>query len=462
MNFSYRKLFCCLTLLSFGSSIQAGSFSLYTEGSVSAVQNYAAGVAAEGRDASVGWYNPAALVLLQKNEVVGGGVGVSPVIHLSGQSTLYQYDPSDPDNEQLFSYTESFRNLSGGREAIVPNLHLALPFNDKIVFGASIVAPFGLSSSWPDTSAVRYAGTYSNLRVIDFSPEAGVLLDDHFSIGLGLDFQTAAVDFDNMIGAPAALKMLHPDIPVSEWDTAIKNHGNSFGMGFHAGFLTKWNDDNTRFGFNYHYGVNHTFKGTSRSYGIFADPEFENIDASAESTALRADPVKFPDIMTFSLFHQLTHKVEIMGSIVYSMWSSFNTIKLHNIPVASVPDAEVILQDATAIQNYRDVFRLAFGVNYKLTDTFELRGGTGWDQTPTNPTDRDVRLPDVDKYALAIGGHWQPNDAWGFDIAYSYLWPLQSATVHKTQYLDSKNWVVVDASGHSYAQLLAVGLKWRM
>jgi long-chain fatty acid transport protein len=463
MNFPYSKLFSCLMCLGVSSALQAGSFSLYTEGSVSAVQNFAAGVAAEGRDASVGWYNPAALVLLKKAELVGGGIGVNPVARLTGTSKLYQYDPNDDTDPLLYGpYTESFKDLDGAREAIVPNIHFALPAGDRVVYGVSIVSPMGLASNWPGTSAVRYAGTYSNLRVIDFAPEMGGLITEHFAVGAGIDFQWANVNFDNVIGAPAVLPSINPDIPVTEWDTTVQNHGNSFGIGFHAGFLAKWNDDNTRFGFNYLYGVTHDFQGSSQLRGIFADPDFFNNQAYYSLDALYADPVKFPDIMTFSLFQKVNDRVDIMGSVVYTLWSSFQSITLHNIPVASIPMNDIIPQNATAIQNYRNALRLSAGANYRLTEKWELRGGAGWDQTPTNDIDRDVRLPDVNKWALAGGVHWQPSEAWGFDFGYSYLWPAQTAAINKTQVLDSRNWVVIDATGHSYAQLVAVGAKWRM
>lgn len=463
MESSYNKWCSCLLVLGICSSIHAGSFSLYTEGSVSAVQNFAAGVAAEGRDASVGWYNPAALVLLKKPEFVGGGIGVNPVARLTGTSRLYQYDPNDEVDPILYGpYTQSFYNLDGGREAIVPNLHFALPVGDKVVYGFSIVAPLGLASNWPEDSPVRYAGTYSNLRVIDFAPEMGGLINEHFSVGLGIDFQWANVNFDNVVGAPAVLPIIVPDVPVTEWDTVVRNHGNSFGMGFHAGYLFKWNDDTSRFGFNYLYGVTHDFKGSSQLQGMFADKDFFDTQAMISSNGLYADPVKFPDIMTFSLFQKVNDRLDMMASVVYSLWSSFRSITLHGIPIASIPDNNIIFQSATAVQNYRNALRLAFGANYKLTDKWELRGGTGWDQTPTNDIDRDVRLPDVNKFALAVGAHWQPNDAWGFDVGYSYLWPLEDAVINKTQILDERNWVVVNASGHAYAQLLALGVKWRI
>ena len=456
-----KNIFKGFLLLYASSVTQAGGFSLYTEGSVSAVQNFAAGVAAEGRDASVGWYNPAALVLLKKAELVGGGVGVLPVARLTGTSSLYQIDPID--NETLYGpYQETFENLNGAREAIVPNIHFALPANGRVVYGVSVVSPMGLATNWPGTSAVRYAATYSNLRVIDFAPEMGGLITENFAVGAGVDFQWANVNFDNVIGAPAVLPIINPAIPVTEWDTTVQNHGNSFGMGFHAGFLAKWNNDKTRFGFNYLYGVTHDFRGSSQLRGIFADPDFFNAQAYYAANALYADGIKFPDIMTGSFFQQVNDKLDIMGSVVYTLWSSLQSISLNNIPVASIPESSIVFQNATAVQNYHNAWRLAIGANYKLTDKIELRGGAGWDQTPSNNVDRDVRLPDVNKGALAYGVHWQPNDNWGFDFGYSYLWPLNTVNINKTQILNSQNWVTVNATGHAYAQLIAVGARWKL
>ena len=56
----------------------AGGFSLYTESSPAAIGNYAAGTAAEAADASIGWYNPAGLILIPEQQLVVGGVGVFP------------------------------------------------------------------------------------------------------------------------------------------------------------------------------------------------------------------------------------------------------------------------------------------------------------------------------------------------------------------------------------------------
>ena len=461
MNCNPCRLSLALKFLSVSSlslNVFAGSFSLYTEGSASAVGNYAAGIAAEGRDASVGWYNPAALVLLRKPEIVAGFVGVLPRASLSGTASFYQIDPNY--DELLPPYQQTFSNLNGGREAIVPNLHLALPIGDKVTYGLSVLVPYGLSSNWSEDSALRYAGTYSSLKVVNLAPEIGGLITDHFAIGAGMDLQWADVDFNNVIGAPAALQYRSAEADPTAFDSPLKNHGNSFGFGFHAGFLMKWHDDRTRFGFNYAYGATHQFEGSSLITGLLADPNFEDKNATFLSNLLKSNDIKFPDVMTFSLFQQVNDKIALMGSVVYSLWSSFDKIILQNIGVYQVETDSLGYADAVTVQNYQNALRASVGINYQISEHWQLRAGGGYDQTPTNPIDRDTRLPDVDKLAIAGGAHWDYNEHWGFDAGYSYLWPLADAIINKTQILDNYNYLNVVATGHAYVQLFAAQLVW--
>ncbi|NDH08249.1 MAG: transporter [Gammaproteobacteria bacterium] len=460
MNYKPSRLNLSLKLLSIASlscHVFAGAFSLYTEGSASAVGNYAAGIAAEGRDASVGWYNPAALVLLRKPEVLAGFVGVLPTVSLSGTATFYQIDPSYGD--LLAPYQQNFSNVNGGREAIVPNLHIALPIGDKVTYGLSLLVPYGLSSDWPEDSALRYAGTYSSLRVINLSPEMGGLITDNLALGAGIDLQWADVNFDNVLGSPAALQFAGAN--PTALDSPLQNHGDSFGFGFHAGFLMKWHQDKTRFGFNYAYGATHQFEDSSSITGLLADPNFADKNATFISNLLKSNDIKFPDVMTFSLFQQVNDKVAIMGSVVYSLWSSFDKIILQNIGVYQVETDSLGYASGVTVQNYQNALRASVGINYQLNDEWELRTGGGYDQTPTNPVDRDTRLPDVDKLAIAAGAHWNYNQHWGFDAGYSYLFPLSDPKINKTQILDNYNYLNVVATGHAYAQLFAAQLVWK-
>lgn len=456
-NFSYRR-FPWITWMGLGVfalQAHAGAFSLYTEGSASAIQNFAAGIAAEGHDASVAWYNPAAMVLLKKPEMIIGGIGVTPTLNLSGTASFYQININD--DELLPPYQESFKNLDGGREAVVPNLHVVMPLGDKYAYGISILVPYGLSSDWSNDSPLRYAGTLSSLRVIDVSPEIAGYLTDQLSVGAGVDFQWADVNFNNVIGSPAALEYgIVPPQPATLWDSPLDNHGTSYGVGFHVGALLAFFQNHTRFGFDYHYGVNQQFKGHSIINGVLADNNLENPNAELRSDLLSTNNIKFPDIMTFSVFQKVSEKIDMMGSIVYTLWSPFTSIQLNNIEVVNPRELEYMYTNAVTYQNYQNALRASFGMNYQLTDKWQLRWGGGYDQTPTNNRDRDSRLPDVDKFAIAVGAHWQYNEHLGLDVGYSYLLPVSDIQVNKYQALDSDNWINVNATGHGYAQLLGV------
>lgn len=449
-----RLQFLALFLLSVKT--YAGAFSLYTEGSASAVGNYAAGIAAEGRDASVGWYNPAALVLLRQPEVLGGVVGVMPTAKLSGTAHFFQ---RGGPGQNFLDYAENFQNLSGGREAVLPNFHLAIPVGERVTYGFSAVVPMGLATSWPEDSALRYAGTLSALRVVDLSPEMGGKINDQFALGWGLDIEYSDVDFNNILGAPAGLQDSH--IAPWAWDSQLTNHGLSWGLGFHAGLLLLSPDESTRFGFNYQFGITHQFMDKSRLTGVLADPDNINASAVFESPLLESNLVKFPDILTFSLYQKISPKVAMMGSLVYTLWSPLKTIELRDVAAYDIAQSELVYTNVIAQQNYRNALRVAYGMNYDLLDQWQFRWGLGYDQTPTNSIDRDTRLPDVDKIALAFGLQWKYQQHWFVDAGYSYLFPASDVMINKTQMLDDNNYLYVKATGHANAQLLAIQARWR-
>ena len=139
-----KKIAFTLVIVS-STPLYAASFSLYTESSPAAIGNYAAGIGAEGRDAAVGYYNSAALVLLKRPEFVGGGVYVMPTANFLGSTTATaSYGPLGTK-----TLTEAFSGVDGGRPAIVPSFHIAIPGGEKVTYGLSVVAPLGLATHWP-------------------------------------------------------------------------------------------------------------------------------------------------------------------------------------------------------------------------------------------------------------------------------------------------------------------------
>lgn len=442
---------------------QAGGFSLYTEGTAAVIGNYAAGAAAEGADASIGWYNPAGLVLIKREQFVAGGVGVFPTSSITGTSTF-----ATPN---LPSYVQTFNSLDGAKNAFVPSTHYAKPLGERATFGLSIVSPFGLATDWEQNSPVRYSATHTKLMTINVSPEMGAKVTDNFAFGAGLDFQYARVTFNRMLGAPTLLRALGaaPDV----MDSLSDNNADSFGIGFHAGVLGMFNDNHTRLGVNYQSRMNHRFDGHSRLRGRLADPTavlgtgaFGNINSVFGYNYLQSNSVSLPDITTLSIYHDVNEAFAVLGSVVYTNWSTFQKVELNGVAVGvpgSAPPFRVTqaVVNSTAAENYKNAWRGALGVNYRANDQWLLRVGGGYDQTPTNNVDRDIRLPDANRWALSVGTHYQWRPDIGLDFGYTHLFGAEDSTLNKREVLGSSTYTIAGTASAS-ADLVGLGLVWNM
>ncbi|GGI80268.1 long-chain fatty acid transporter [Legionella impletisoli] len=431
------------------SAVHAGGFSLYTEGSGAAIGNYAAGIAAEVADASIGWYNPAGLVFLDKEQVVLSGVGVFPSTKLSGTSTFSTLG--------LPPYVQTFSGLEASVDALVPAFHYALPLSDRAAFGLSVVSPFGLSTEYSTTSPVRYAATFTELLTANLSPEFGYKLTDNFSVGAGLDWQWSQVKFNRMLGTPTALQAQL--LPPTLLDSLSYNKGHSTGVGFHAGALAMFNDQHTRVGLNYQSKMHHVFHGFSELRGPLADAALTDAQAVLRSDGLFSNEIHFPEVITLSGYHDVTDKLALLGSVVFTGWNVFQETQLNNVAAFS-PLVGQIVTNSTTEQNYRDAWRFALGANYQVNDQWMMRVGGGYDQTPTVDVERDVRLPDANRWALSIGSHYQYNPALGFDIGYTYLFAGSETTVNKTDLLGTTSSYNVNARAKPHANLVGLQAVW--
>ncbi len=458
----FSGIFKIIPLLTAGvvsnHTVYAGAFSLYTEGSAAAVGNFAAGVAAECTDASIGWYNPAGLVMIKEQQAVLSGTWVLPKTSATGTSYFNTLDFDEP-------YIQTFRGLKSADNATVPALHYVKPLGSRAAFGFNVVSPFGLSTNWDITSPVRYSGTFTQLLTLNASPEIAGFVTDNWSWGTGLDLQWAKVTFDGVVGSPAALQFLESvggEVTPTTLDSASDNNGHSFGIGYHTGILGVFNDNHTRVGLNYQSSISHEFTGTSRLTGRLADPELNDPNAVYSSDLLMSNRLSLPDILTLSGYQDLTAKWALLGSIVYTGWSSFNTIQLDNVAAYSPESSEQSLEQVTSVEGYRDAWRFAMGTNYHVTDRWMMRFGWGYDQSPTVNAERDIRLPDADRFAVAIGTHFQVRQDIGFDLGYSYIWAAQHALINKTQVLGETSTNTIQAMANSHVNLAAAQIVWNI
>ena len=65
----------------------------------------------------------------------------------------------------------------------------------------------------------------------------------------------------------------------------------------------------------------------------------------------------------------------------------------------------------------------SIGAEYKLSETFTLRGGYAYDETPTTFATRTPRLPDEDRRWYSIGLTWNMSEHVEINAAYTRIQP---------------------------------------
>src|SRR3990167_4562303 len=178
--------------VSFTNQLLAAGYQLWEQDGAS-IGNYHAGRAAIAEDASTAFYNPAGLVRIPNQEVVLGVVPIMTGIQFRGTvETSTLGTGAVPTTVQ------------GGTYNTVPNLHYAAPIADRLVFGLSLISPFGLNVNYGSSTNMRYALILGSLKVVDLAPALALKITDQWSFGVGVDIEHGNAQFDAVATAFSA------------------------------------------------------------------------------------------------------------------------------------------------------------------------------------------------------------------------------------------------------------------
>ncbi|NNM59242.1 MAG: transporter [Legionellales bacterium] len=445
-------------------SVYASGFQLFEENGAG-VGNFDAGGAAEAADASTAWYNPAGLVMLDHQQLVLAADAIDAGIEFSGNVQNYVLF-NTPTGQVPLSGSNQYGTTEGGGISVIPSFHYALPIGDKVVAALSLVVPFGLESNYPQDSVLRYSATDSRIADIDLTPSIGVKITNKFSVGAGLDFQHIAATFDQVVG----LGNVGPIAGLPEdTDTLSENDASDWALGWHAGVLYQFTPA-TRVGLAYHSKTTFDLDGTSEFKGPLASvatggasDEIKSNNATTEFT--------LPATTSLSIYHDVNARWAVMGTINYTDWSVFNNIPLQNVAAAeqataaelfsgSPPFVPTTTLDANVPQNFHNTWRIATGVNYRMTDYWMWRLGFGIDQDPTSDEDRNVRLPDGDRYDVAVGAHYQATKTLGFDAGWTHLF-IADGVVNSGQTV-GQQFTYVNGTTDNTANIYGLQLTWNI
>ncbi|MFO7593917.1 MAG: outer membrane protein transport protein [Pseudomonadota bacterium] len=384
--------------------------------SASNLGNAFSGTTVLAEDASVAYTNPAAMQDIDGQEF-------SFLMNYIGSDVTFTDDGSSTSGDDRSNVDDPH---------YVPNFYAVTPLNDETRFGFGIYAPFGLGLDYEDDWKGRYITTGSNLKIINFSPNVSYDVDEKLNLGFGVDFQyldaelANAVDFGTICydyeaygvipGGACAASGLAPQ----QNDGSQTLTGSNWAIGYSLG-LTYDISDATRFGMAFHSATRHDISGKSDFEGqpdllasVFSDTD-------ADLTLV------LPETLSLGLGHKVSPRLQLMADATWTRWSRYDELVVtfdNNVPTSRTE------------QNWKDVWRLSVGGNYRINDKWLMRAGFSHDPTPVPDAEhRSPRTPDETRNWISLGSNARVSKNMTVDVAVSYA-KADSIKIDNTDSMD--------------------------
>lgn len=370
-------------LATFAGTAVAAGLAIGTQ-SGSGTGNAFAGGAASAEDASTVWYNPAGMTALPK------GTQFAVAAHFLNPSFNFTNTGS---TGPVFAAAGATDGGNGGGWAAIPQGFVTTSLGDNWRVGLAFNTPFGLKTEFDALWRGRFTAQKSELKTFNLNLGVAYKINDVISIGGGANYQRLELDFNSASAAGTA------DIKASD-----------NGTGFNLGALFQLTPE-TRAGIAYRSAIN--FQPTGRVNFSGAPGLNSNITAGLTE----------PESASLSVFSAVSPRWDVMGDITWTRWSRVKSIPF--IRTSLAPGAVV----STLTFNWSDSLRYSVGGNYKMNDSWKLRAGVAYDQTPTNNVDRTSRIPDQNRTWLAIGAQYRISKAAALDFGYAHEF-IKTATVN--------------------------------
>lgn len=356
------------------------------------------GEAAALEDAGTNWYNSAGNVYIPQQSAISVIDVYAPTVFTGNSSAPSSVSP-------LFNYNAS-GSASSHPNSVIPAIHYNHPIQDRFAFGISIVPAWGFKEDYGFDSILRYDLTSVYTKTIDVAPSLSMKLNEHWSFGLGPDFNYFSVQSESNVRTE----------PLTTGDSIQRFTAQQWKTGWHAGVLYRLNDQ-TRIGLNYRSKIIMDLEG----YSDFALRNIQGFES--DQFALR---IPLPANTTLSAYHEVTKRLAILATVAYDEWGVLKAYHAKNIiQPPPLPGLPPVLLDVSIPQNMTNAWNYSLGSHYKLNDQWMLRGSIKYEETPTNDQDRDINFPDGPKWGFHIGSRYQMTKKIAIDLIYGHAFVAQ-------------------------------------
>lgn len=411
---------------------QAGGFAI-REQSAYGLGSAFAGIAAGGSLSSMFW-NPAAMTQVP---------GIQTESDLSG---IFPFSSHNVGAGSTFAFLGSAGN--SGLDALVPGSYASMQITPKLWIGLSVNSPFGLAVRFPDAWAGRNYAEDTRLETYNATPSIAYEVNEWLSIGAGVQIEYAHADLASGIpGGP-------PGFGVGQLASV---EGNGWGFGATLGATLK-PTPTTTIGIGWRSAMNQDINGSlTLPPGAAFNPPFST--PGSVSTTL-----KLPDTVSLGVRQQLGPQWTLLGTIEWTNWSRIGTSAV--VQPNGAPATVLAGLGGGAVNipfEYDDGWFFSAGAEYKWNDRLALRGGIAFEKSPITDQVRTPRLPDNDRFWIALGASYQVTPRISLDAGYTHIFvkdtPIDiSAASGNPSFNGAVTYV---GSVDSHVDIVSVALRYR-
>jgi long-chain fatty acid transport protein len=358
----------------------AAGFAIFEQGA--RAMGFGGAFTAQADDPSAIFHNAAGIAFLKGKQFYLGGTLIHPSSTFTGADPFPGASVTEKGDTGLL---------------IPPAAYYTQQFSERLVFGIGLHTPFGLKTAWanPDLFSGRFISQSADLRSFSVNPTVGYKLADRFAIGLGLDVRFSSVSLQRRV------PIINPFTQrVTDAATVDLESNRDVGFGFNVGALARISDSLSA-GVHYRHKVSASYDGAATFTRLPSGNT--QLDASlAARLPQGSQPVTtgidFPGFLSGGVAWRAGEWTFAADANWYQ-WSKFSRLR---IVFTERPDlSEDIVED------YKNSWQYRMGLERRIGERFEVRGGYFFDQSPAPAESVSPLLPDADRNGFALGGTWK-------------------------------------------------------
>jgi long-chain fatty acid transport protein len=269
-----------------------------------------------------------------------------------------------------------------------PHLYLSSQLSlEDWTFGLGLFSPFGIGGrEWPEDDLTRYVSTESTITTFTANPTVAWQMLPQLSVAVGVSFMYAR----NFLKAKIDQSM----IGGSDGQLEIEQDGT--GWGYNLGLLYQ-PIPQLKLGLAYRSAIEIDQEGDA----TFSDiaPALKPIIGGSRFKTDVETTMDFPEVFSLGAAWLPSPKWVIALDYEWVGWSSFDSSTLdfeNEIPPAGI-------RDQTQNLDWKDVWQIKVGIDYRLSDPIALRCGYAYVNSPVPERTLTPANPDANQHSFAVG-----------------------------------------------------------